>query len=388
MKQLNLLTVTLVAIILASCNKNDGVRLTGKIENAAGEKIFLEQINLSQTTIVDSVKIEADGTFELAAPRATEPTFFRAFLDDTRSITFIADSTETIEVQINSEAKNWLESIEFINSEESQQIQDMNARVAALQLDLQQYELKYNDMSDAERTAFNDKFVGKIAQHKSYIQQYVFENPRSFVSYYALFQAISGVQIFDVTNNDDRTLFATIATSLNLVYPESERVKQLCNLVLSAQFAQRRRQQVNELINSADEVKSPDLSMPSLSGDTLKLSSLRGKIIILQFWTSADEKSRSYNRQLAKLYTKYHDKGLEIYQVSFDTSRVLWEQASQNDNLQWSNVCDLRGASSIAARLYNVTQVPSNYIIDRDGTLIGKNLFATRLDNKISELLD
>lgn len=388
MKLINLLTVALVAITFVSCNKTDGVTLTGKIESAAGEKIFLEQIGLSQTVIVDSVKIDANGSFVLAAPRVAEPTFFRAYLDDNRSITFIADSTETIEFQINNEASPWFESIDFINSEESQQIQDMNSRVAALQSDLQRFEQQYNDMSDDERKAFNDAFVDKIAKHKTYIQQYVFENPRSFVSYYALFQAISGVQIFDVTNSEDRTLFATIATSLNLVYPESERVKQLCNLVLSAQFEQRKRQQVNDLINNADEVKSPDLSLPSLAGDTLKLSSLRGKIVILQFWTSANENARKYNRQLAKLYTKYHSKGLEIYQVSFDTSRVLWEEASQNDNIEWANVCDLKGNNSIAARLYNVSQIPSNYIIDRDGTLIGKNLFATRLDNKISELLD
>ena len=88
-----------------------------------------------------------------------------------------------------------------------------------------------------------------------------------------------------------------------------------------------------------------------------------------------------------RLDEKYKKNGLEIYSVSFDTSKLLWEDAMLKDNINWISVCDLQGEYSVAARLYNVSHLPSNYILDRDGALIGKDLFGTRLDNKIAELM-
>ncbi len=385
----NILMLVAIALIatMTACSDSESVRLVGNIENAEDETIILQQINLSSTEIVDSAKISSDGSFKLRAPRVSEPTFFKAYLHNGKSISFIADSTETIEVKADNAAANWYTSITFTDSPVSTDLQTIITKGMTLQSELAAY--SNSDMTGLslnERETRSAEATKVLNEYKSFVHHYIFEHPRSFVSYYALFQTVLNLNVFDVMGPNDHTLFATVATGLNLLYPDNERVRHLCDYVLQARAIQKRQKRNSELINSANEVKSPDLSMPDRTGNDLRLSDLRGNVVILQYWLSTDKSSRNLNKQLVKLYNKYHQRGLEIYQVSLDQSKVLWESAIDNDGLTWANVCDLQGSNSIGARLYNVSQVPSNFIIDRDGAIIGKDLFSTRLDEKMADL--
>ncbi len=376
----------LVIAGLTSCSDN-GVQFSGTIYNAAGKTISLSQIDINQTFVVDSVKINDDGTFRLNVPKNNEPTFFVAQLNNGKNqITFITDSTtEKISVEADLKAANWQKSIVISGSEESVQLNDMISRVDILQTE---FVAVASDpkLTQEERKIASDTFTENIKAHKEYVHQFVFENPRSFVSYYALFQTIFDIPIFDMMTRDDLILYNTIATSLHIVYPNNARVSDLCNRVLLVRHAMAQQKRTEEIMRDADEVHSPDIALPDKNGDIQKLSDLKGKIVILQFWASQSEDSRKANKQLAKLYKKYHSQGLEIYQVSVDTSKLLWESATEADELTWYNVCDFLGGNSLPIKLYNVTAVPSNYIVGRDGSLIGKDLFGTRLDNRIAEL--
>jgi thiol-disulfide isomerase/thioredoxin len=109
-------------------------------------------------------------------------------------------------------------------------------------------------------------------------------------------------------------------------------------------------------------------------------------VIILSFWASWDKASRAENRRMKAIYKKYHKKGLEIYQVSLDRSKVLWENAIIKDDLPWINVSDLRYTESLPAKMYNVKRLPANFIIDRKGEIVGKDLFGQRLEEKMQEM--
>jgi peroxiredoxin len=224
-------------------------------------------------------------------------------------------------------------------------------------------------------------------EHKNFIGTFVMDNPRSFASYYALFQRLSdNTMVLNVMDKKEQIYFATIATSLNLLYPESLRVKQLYNYVLSAKAQEKQEQLLKELEAKAEET-IPEINEKNIHGDSIALSSLRGKVVLLSFWASWDETSRRANAHLKKVYEKYHDQGFEIYQVSLDRSKVLWENAVVKDELPWINVSDLRYTDSYPARLYNVRQLPANYLISREGDIIGKNLFGTMLEEKLDEIL-
>lgn len=381
-----LLSAAVAAMMLTACSGNDGMSLTGNIKGAENQTIVLEQMGISQTVVCDSVKTDARGGFVLKGGVITEPTFFRATLKDGKTIVFLADSAQHVSVVADNAAADWYESIDFQNSVESNDLQDVISKSVAIQKELNTLTANASTMTAPAVAAKRAELINMVEDYKSYVNQYIFENPRSFVSLYALFQTINNAPVFDVMDSNDQILYATVATSLNLLYPENARVKHLCEYVLQAKAIQKQQKQNAELIGQASEVNSPDMTMPDKDGNEVTLSSLRGKIVILQFWVSEDKNCRDINRQLAKLYSKYNSKGLEIYQVSFDQSKVMWESALANDKMTWINVCDMQGANSIAARLYNVQRVPANFILSRDGSLIGKDLFGTRLDEKMQDL--
>ena len=185
----------------------------------------------------------------------------------------------------------------------------------------------------------------------------------------------------------DQISFATLATSLNMMYPEAERVKHLYNYVLQAKTKAKQIQATNNLLSNAQSVGIPEIEENDFNGNKVKLSDLRGKTVLLSFWAAWDEPSRKENRNLLKVYNKFHNKGFEIFQVSLDKSKVLWQSAINQDNLPWINVSDLQYTSSYWARLYNVSKIPSNFLISKDGELIGKDLFGTMLDEKVAAAL-
>lgn len=374
-----------IALAVVSCKKGNDTVLKATIANASGEKVYLEEFGVSGVSVIDSAIVATDGTVSLAAPAVSEPTFYKATLLGNKEIIFVADSLECVSVTADAKATDWLGSIAFAEGSESAMMHSVVIKVADVQRDLNALGNSAS-MADDERTALVEKLNTEISDYKESVKKNVFENPRSMVNYYALYQQVNGYSFFDITKPDDQVLFNAVATNLKVAYPRSERVKQLCNEALQVRAAQINNQKNEELLKSAVEVSSPDLSMTDAQGNVQQLSSLRGKTVILQFWASYDEASRTYNKQLAKLYKKYKSRGLEIYQVSFDTSKVLWEDASTRDGIEWANVCDLMGEYSPALQIYNVQQIPSNYIIAPDGELIGKNLFGTRLDNKLAEL--
>jgi peroxiredoxin len=129
----------------------------------------------------------------------------------------------------------------------------------------------------------------------------------------------------------------------------------------------------------------PEITLPDVNGKEIALSSLKGKFIILSFWASQDANSRQQNQTLKKIYDKYKAKGLDIYQISVDQDAKLWTKAINEDKLNWINVCDPENGSSYAARLLNIQQIPANYLIDQRGEIVGKDLFARRLEEKVAE---
>ncbi|TRX72694.1 TlpA disulfide reductase family protein [Carboxylicivirga sp. M1479] len=387
MKQgLFLLLITLLAV---SCTNSDKYIVNGHIEGADDTMIYLQRMDLNQTITIDSTKIK-NGNFEFKQERLSEPTFLILKLSDKNYITLLADSIETIEV--HADVKNLETSYRLKNSIGSVYIQMFNKRIRILNQELNTLVAKYQATSKdnkEERTALEKEYMDKLEAHKTFVGEFIMENPRSFAGYYSLFQTLDdNTSVLNVFDKKDQVYFSTLATSLNLYYPDSERATHLYNYVLGAKTQQQRQKFAEELMASKGAQSGYiDIEAPTVQGDTIKLSSLEGKTIIVNFWASWDEKSVASNRHLKKMYAKYNKKGLEVYSVSLDKSKVLWENAIKKEGYSWIDVSDLRYTSSQPARLYNIQQMPSNYIISRQGEIIGKNLFGSRLNEKLSEIL-
>ena len=139
------------------------------------------------------------------------------------------------------------------------------------------------------------------------------------------------------------------------------------------------------LLSQVKQTNFPEIAMPDMYGKEIKLSSLEGKVILLHFWSAAIGNGNAVNADLKKIYEKYHDRGFEIYQVAVDTSKAAWINAVQEQQLPWISVSDLLGESSPALGVYNIGKLPSNYLIDRSGNIVAKDLAGDKLDAEIQK---
>ncbi|MEZ4842651.1 MAG: TlpA disulfide reductase family protein [Bacteroidia bacterium] len=134
--------------------------------------------------------------------------------------------------------------------------------------------------------------------------------------------------------------------------------------------------------------EAPDIQLASPTGETVSLYSLRGKVVLIDFWASWCGPCRRENPNVVKLYNEYKEKGFEIYSVSLDQDASRWQAAIAQDKLTWTHVSDLRGWKSSAAALYRVTGIPQTYLLDKNGIIIGKGLRGAELEQKLSEIFN
>jgi thiol-disulfide isomerase/thioredoxin len=385
----NLKFIIPLLFIIAACSTKEQYKISGKIENATGKMLYFDKLGLSQSYPIDSVKLSKNGQFSFEGDRLNQPTFFLLKLKDAGVITLLVDSVEKVEV--NADAKDFATGYIIRNSIGSGYIKMLNKSLDELKASIKKHIEEYNKTdknNTKERQDILDKINAEIKDYKDFIGKFVMENHGSFASYYALFQRWDdNTMVMNIMDKKDQVYFSTVATSLNRLYPESERVKHLYNYVLRAKREQRNNDNWKHLLETSKINKFPDIAQPDVKGDTIRLSSLKNKVIIVSFWASWDKASKGVNKQMKSIYKKYHKKGLEIYQVSLDRSKVLWENAIIKEDLPWINVSDLRYTESLPAKMYNVKRLPANFIIDKNGEIIGKDLFGQRLEEKMQKLL-
>jgi len=132
---------------------------------------------------------------------------------------------------------------------------------------------------------------------------------------------------------------------------------------------------------------APEIALPAVNGDTLKLSSLKGKVVLLDFWASWCGPCRVANKGLAKLYSKFREKGFEIYSVSLDDERDDWLKAIKKDKVTWMQVNDMMGKEARTAIDWNVYALPTSYLIDKEGKLIAMDLEGKELEKTLKLIL-
>jgi peroxiredoxin len=130
-----------------------------------------------------------------------------------------------------------------------------------------------------------------------------------------------------------------------------------------------------------------DFKMTDQNGNMKKLSDLKGKAVLLEFWASWCGPCRQENPNLVKTYHKFNPKGFEIFAVSLDEDKESWLKAIEKDNLTWEHVSDLKGQANEASLIYGINGIPDNFLIDENGVIIGRNLRGEKLNEKLNEIM-
>jgi peroxiredoxin len=378
------IAVFVAGILLAGCAKDENrFAVSGKISHAEGETIYFEKLLVSSTQPLDSTKIDKNGEFKFKGT-TNIPSYYLLKLNDNKFITLLIDSLD--EVIVTADAVNFERDYHVEGSTGSEQVKKLNDHLNSTQkkLDsLQSLHNLYKGNSDyPEMKARLEEEARKIRQEQvEFSTQFVNDNPFSMASVLALYQKF-GQQNYVI--NDLQTM-RVAASALHSIYPESEHVNALYqNTVQLLKEDQSARLQ--QLIQEQGE-NSPEIVLPTPEGEEIALSSLRGKVVLLQFWSALNRDSRILNEALVEAYNKYKNKGFEIYQVSVDNNRIEWVDAIDKDRLSWINVGDMEGSNQ-AVRNYNVQTVPYNYLLNEEGEIIAKDLKGQALDRALSRLLN
>ena len=169
------------------------------------------------------------------------------------------------------------------------------------------------------------------------------------------------------------------------MYPESQYTKAILKHL--DQINKDIRSENLRMLIANSENSLPEIRLPDTEGDTIALSSLKGKYIILDFTVLGLEWSKEYIQGMKDVYDKFHNKGVRIYQVCLDENLLLWKNLVARNRIDWICVRDGEAMQSRAARLWNIQSIPANYIINPKYEIVGKNLTGRRLEERLNDLL-
>lgn len=385
MKQIstNLLAVLCVMLLLfTACKKNSDFTVEGVVSGADGQMMYLENVGVSTVELMDSVKLTAAGKFSFTKPRPAFPDFYRLRLNN-QLINFSVDSTETI--SFVADAGTFATSYSVEGSENCKAIKN----ITLAQLDANQaiHRLRKESESGLLADSVYSRQVLEAAEaYKDVARKYIYSAPMSAAAYFALFQQIDGLLFFDLYDKNDLKAYGAVATSFDHYYPESPRAKHLYNLALQSIKVIRSQRPMDLDKVEKKEVSFLDIELPDVHGENTKLSSVAtGKVVLINFTAYMSEWSPALNMEFGDLYTRYHDKGLEIYQISLDSDLHFWKNAASN--LPWACVRDPQSVYSQTAALYNVKQLPAIFILDRKGNLVKRVDDVKKLEADIKSVL-
>jgi peroxiredoxin len=378
----------LLGAILIGCSNQtpDGFVVKGKIKNADNKKIYLSKLAIHNmldvdSTIVKKGKFELKGTYD-------EPNFYLVRFDNQHYIYLIVDSTDK-SIEITADANDLIHTYQIKGSPQSVILQQLVLhnynnimRVDTLSRIYQAN--TQNPKLDSIRHELDKRYRVIYDDERKFLETYIEKNKGNFAGLMALYQQL-GPRNYIFNPNNDLKYYEMVDNALNKAYPNSAQARQLHSSVLQIKAQQHQQQQQQAGLGIGME--APEIAYPNPDGKILKLSSLRGKYVLVDFWASWCRPCRAENPNVVANYKKYHNKGFEVFQVSLDRSKTAWQKAIQDDGLgSWYHVSDLKFWDSEPAKLYGVRAIPSNFLLDKDGKIIAKNLRGEALGRKLQEI--
>jgi thiol-disulfide isomerase/thioredoxin len=366
-----ILTSTFFSVILFSCDDNlvkDATNIVGNFENGAGKTVTLYQLTPTEVLPIDSVKIDEKGKFNLAK-KIDETGYYRVGLSPNDYLVLILKNENEI-VELEADANQLAKTYKVKGSEESIIFEEFNKKIMknyAASDSLQQvYQANMqNPNIQAIGMQLQTEYDALMKDMKEWVKSYIDNNEGSFATLAAIEQ---------LDPDQDFEYFLKVNEALTEKFPTSVFVTNLNS-------------KVENLSKLAINSVAPEINLANPVGELVPLSSLKGKVVLIDFWASWCRPCRMENPNVVRVYNKFKSKGFEIYGVSLDRGKDEWIQAIKDDNLTWIHVSDLMFWNSAAARQYNVTGIPFTVLLDAEGRIIAKNLRGEELEKKLAEIL-
>lgn len=376
----------IVIIFFASCQQEQKkFTLQANIKNATGKYLkIMDMTNIGFPT--DSIALNKENLF-VYEKNIHQPADFVLYFVPEQSIRITPLPNEKIILSGN--AEKLIESYQLKGSEASEVISHYAKYLHHLKAELDSVRSFYEQNQEAE----NIRHIIEIAKKRSdsifnlgknYLQKVIKNNPSGMESYVALSQKMNARLNF-FTLQKDIDYFTMVDTAFSRAYDTAKVAVMLHNYVQKAKQIDRKKETTKQL-NIGEIV--PDIQLPNINGDTLALSELKGKYVLVDFWGSWCYPCREEHKNLRKTYWKFRKLGFEIFQIALEYDKENWKNTLKEDKLWWKyQVSELNYMDSKIAKIYKIKKVPSNFLIDGERKIVAKNLYGENLQKELENLL-
>lgn len=362
----NLLVTLVFVLTIFSCqSKKDEFSIKGTIAGVETGKVYLQKLVDGRPVSIDTADL-VDGKFafkgkmelpDIRILRLNEQDYFAQIFLDNSDVKVVASKDSLGATKITGSPS------EDIFKQYLTEVDRMNKNMAKLQ---QQYQeaMSKGDTDGAKKIEIDG--TAAMDNMKVFTKNFVKEHSKSVVSAY--------LTLVQLAPQLEPTELDSIIGQFPAEISKSEYVVKLKEIT-------------EGMKQTAIGALAPDFTMNDPEGKPIALSSLKGKVVLIDFWASWCGPCRKENPNVVKLYQKYHGKGFEILGVSLDRSKDEWMKAIKDDQLSWLHVSDLQYWQNAAARLYSVNAIPQSFLLDKDGKIIAKGLNSEQLDEKLDKAL-
>jgi len=384
----------LLLTFFISCEEKDDNSFTvkGQIKGAATDIIFLEEASLgsSQPIIVDSVRLQKDGSFKLSTIAKEENLYVLRITQQVNPVaTVINDSKE---ISITTNLKDAAGSYTVKGSPATQALIDYlfksNAQLTSIYNSSMQLDSISNTAGmDSAASVLSSKRDAAASSFTTYIKNFIDESKSPSLSLFALgsyqsYASNPGLGLSPFTQEEMMGIINAAAVK----FPAHKGLTTIkTNLQSQAQVPLQQEGQTaaTALLNQP----APAFTLPDVAGQPLALSSFKGRYVLVDFWASWCGPCRKENPNVVRAFQQFKDKNFTILGVSLDKEKGPWQQAIAADGLTWAHVSDLKFWDSEVVPKYNIQGIPYNVLVDPNGVVIAENLRGAELDKKLGEVL-
>lgn len=355
----NVIRCAAAALLAAACTPTAKVEMT--LDSAPSSEVVVKLLNINQYEVLDTLKTDASGKFSYKVNvEEGQPEFVYVYYKDKRVASLLLEAGDKVNVSADT-----LGNYTVQGSEESSRLALVEQEYSAAQKRLQALAVQMETASDEQMASLRQALAKEYIAYYRQCVKYILENSRSLTAVPVLYQNF-GPELPVFSQSTDAIHFVNVADSLALAYPQSKYVRAL------RKEAERRYgyMELEAKLRTVSPVGFPDIVLPDINAQQVRLSEVDSKVIMLFFWDPSNANQKMFNLDiLESLHNDYHEKGFEIYQVALTTDKAAWAQIVKKQNLPWINVCDRLGAASQYVTTYNIPVLPATYII-ADGELV------------------
>ncbi len=380
-----ILIFALVAFAAVSCKDRPNAIVEGSFRNTEKYSIKLEYLDINKTSQIDSAGVKKDGKFRFKL-FVEEPGLYILRNESGKIINLFISPGEKI--KIDGDFQEFDKNYSVTGSPESEFVRQLVEKLSDTRTRLKDLDSKYrgnNALTEVQASEYLIRRKEIIKEQRDFSISFIVEHLSSIASAYALYQKLGPDELV-LGENRDIQYMKIVADTLSVKYPTSSFVKTFVN---DARTAEKRYNNLIGIQKKIIESQSglPDISYPDPAGNIKSLSTLRGKTVLLYFWSVYSDASKQQNPLFEKIYRKYKSKGFEIFAVCVDKNPENWMKLVRFDELSFINTIGPDFPDSQSAFAYNMRSIPSTYLLDKEGNILARNLYGTELekwlDNKL-----